>query len=157
MTLAATQESAIVQPKKILIPVDGSEPAKRAAEVGVELAALYKSSVIMLSVVPSPSYVTGQVGAPGDLTEYYKVESQDATKLVGDMMDMAKQSGVEATSKVLQPVTSVVEAISEYATSEKVDLIVVGTRGLGGIKRLVLGSVSGGLTSNAPCSVLVVR
>jgi len=54
-------------------------------------------------------------------------------------------------------VSSVVDAIVQFAEKEKVELIVVGTRGLSGLKKLILGSVSSGVVSQAPCSVLVVK
>ena len=49
------------------------------------------------------------------------------------------------------------EVILNYAKEKGVDLIVMGTRGLGGFKKLLLGSVSNGVVSHAPCSVLIVR
>jgi nucleotide-binding universal stress UspA family protein len=52
---------------------------------------------------------------------------------------------------------SVVEAIVEYATEEKAQLIVMGTRGMTGFKKMLLGSVSNGVVNHAPCAVLVVR
>ena len=47
--------------------------------------------------------------------------------------------------------------ITEFAKKERADLIVVGTRGLSGFKKLLPGSVSSGIATHAPCSVLVVR
>lgn len=58
---------------------------------------------------------------------------------------------------MVEGATSVVQAITEKALEKGVDLIVVGTRGLGVFKRLLLGSVSKGVVSHAHCSVLVVR
>ena len=52
---------------------------------------------------------------------------------------------------------SVVETIVNQAVKENVDLIIVGTRGLGGFKKLLLGSVSNGIVSRAHCPVLVIR
>ena len=52
---------------------------------------------------------------------------------------------------------SVVETIVNQAVKENVDLIIVGTRGLGGFKKLLLGSVSNGVVSHAHSPVLVIR
>jgi len=51
----------------------------------------------------------------------------------------------------------VVETIINHAAKEHVDLIIVGTRGLGGFKKMLIGSVSSGVISHANCPVLVVR
>jgi nucleotide-binding universal stress UspA family protein len=53
--------------------------------------------------------------------------------------------------------SSVVKAITDYGASRQVDLIVVGRKGLGGFKKLLLGSVSDGVVNHAASTVLVVR
>ena len=122
------------------------------------MAAIYKAGVVIISVVSPPAFfISGPVGAPADLTDYYRLEMEDANGAVNSVMSLAMNAGVDAKLQVLRPTASVTEAIIEFATAEKVDLIVVGTRGLGGFKKLLLGSVSGGVIANAPCSVLVVR
>ncbi len=60
-------------------------------------------------------------------------------------------------TEVLESRDSVVQSLSEYAANEKADLLVIGTRGLGGFKKMLLGSVSSGVVQRVPCSVLVVR
>jgi len=143
---------------KILVPVDGSEHALRAVRVASEVASKYNADLILLSVVASPGFsLVGPVGAPADLSDYYKIGNEEAQAAVEKAAVIAKEAGVRSTGKVVQPVTSAAEAIVEFATSEKVDMIVMGTRGLGGFKKLVLGSVSGGVVASSPCSVLVVR
>jgi nucleotide-binding universal stress UspA family protein len=118
----------------ILVPVDGSVSAEKSARVALDLALKYRAKIVALSIVASPGFaLTGPAGAPADLTEYYK----------------------EGTTGARQ--ASTVGAIVEFAEKEKVDLIVMGTRGLGGFKKLLLGSVSNGVVSHAPCSVLIVR
>jgi len=70
---------------------------------------------------------------------------------------MAEKKGVKAKPHTSGTVGSVVQAITDYAASEKIDLIVMGTRGMGGFKKMLLGSVSSGVVTHAQCAVLVVR
>jgi len=60
------------------------------------------------------------------------------------------------TDLILTP-TSIVGAIIQYAEDEKVDLIVIGTRGRSGIKKMLLGSVAAGVVTYAHCPVMVVK
>jgi nucleotide-binding universal stress UspA family protein len=153
-----SNEAAPPKVETILVPVDGSEHSKNAAQTAIRLASSYGAGLIVISVVAPPAYfVAGPVGAPADLTEYYKLETEDATSAVDAAVALAKEGGIAARSQVLRPDKSVVEAIVEYASNEKVDLIVIGTRGLGGFKKMLLGSVSGGVIAHAHCPVLVVR
>lgn len=142
----------------ILAPVDGSESAEKSAKVAFELAKSYGAKVTVISVVAAPGFsFTGPAGAPADLTEYYRLGTAEARRAVGSALSLAREAGVEAKGEVLEPVSSTVEAIIEYAENEKADLIVMGTRGLGGFRKLLLGSVSSGVLSHAHCSVLIVR
>ncbi|MDG6926301.1 MAG: universal stress protein [Nitrososphaerota archaeon] len=154
-------QSSVVMPpvvSRILLPVDGSEHARRAAEAAIQIASEYKASLLIVSVVSPPAFfISGPVGAPADLTDYYRLETEDASSAVNSVAELAKQAGVSVTSQILRPGKSVVEAIVEFASDEKVDLIVIGTRGLGGFRKMLLGSVSSGVISHAHCSVLVVR
>jgi len=70
--------------------------------------------------------------------------------------EVCTQEGVQAKVELLEA-TSIVQAIVELAAKENVDLIVMGTRGMTGFKKLLLGSVSDGVVTHAQCSVLVVR
>lgn len=142
----------------ILVPVDGSEYAKSAVRTAVGLASVYDATLIIISVVAPPAYgIAGPVGAPADLNEYYRLETGDATSAVDAAVAIAKEGGVSTKSEVLRPDRSVVETIVDFASNEKVDLIVMGTRGLGGFKKMLLGSVSGGVIAHAHCPVLVFR
>jgi nucleotide-binding universal stress UspA family protein len=152
------ESNAVPVVGRILLPVDGSEGARRAAETAIQLASEYKADLSIIGVVAPPSFfISGPVGAPADLTDYYRLETEDASGAVNSILELAKKAGVSATSQVLRPEKSVVEAITEFASEEKADLIVIGTRGLGGFRKMLLGSVSSGVISHAHCSVLVVR
>jgi len=69
----------------------------------------------------------------------------------------AKKRGIMVKADIPEATTSVVETIVNQAVKENADLIIVGTRGLGGFKKLILGSVSNGVVSHAHCPVLVIR
>ena len=71
-------------------------------------------------------------------------------------IEVAKDAGVSAQGELIEA-PSTVQALLEYSAREKVDLIVVGTRGTTGFKKFIMGSVSSGLAGHADCPVLVVR
>ena len=66
-------------------------------------------------------------------------------------------SGVKFKTEVVERPTSTVPAIVDYAERNKVDLIVVGTRGRSGFTKLLLGSVASGVVTYASCPVMVVK
>jgi nucleotide-binding universal stress UspA family protein len=82
---------------------------------------------------------------------------QAAEKWVNSVVSLGNRERLKVRGEVLVHAVSVVQAISGYAVEKKVDLIVIGTRGLSSFKRLAIGSASTGVLNRAPCSVLVVR
>ncbi len=70
---------------------------------------------------------------------------------------MGAEKGIKVTAAAIFNFPSVAESIISYAGEQKADLIVIGTRGRSGLKRLVLGSVASGVVAHASCPVLVVR
>ncbi len=148
-------------PKKILVPIDGSENARRAKDLGISIAKDYDAELQIISVISVPTYLVSSprvVGSPAfDLKEYYDSSGREAKNLVADAMAQAKDQGVKAKGEVLRTTSSTVFAITQFAMTESVDLIVMGTRGLGGFRKLLLGSVSSGVLTHAHCNVLVVR
>ena len=153
--------------KKILVAVDGSESAERAAGVALELAAKLKAELVVLHAIsPPPSYyhsslMTGPVVPPPpsqkEIDAYYAYARRVALGIVGPTLSEAKKRNVAAKTDIPEAVSSTVEVIVDHAARDKADLIVVGTRGLGGFKKMLLGSVSSGVISHASCPVLVVR
>lgn len=146
--------------RKILLAVDGSEPAVLAAEVAIALARNTGASLAAVSVVhvPTALYSTTGVltpGAPdlrGELSEYLHRQARGALSRV---VDMAKSEGVAVETKVLRG--HAVAEILKFVEKGGFGLLVVGSRGLSGISRLLMGSVSSALVQRAKTSVLVVR
>jgi nucleotide-binding universal stress UspA family protein len=147
--------------RKILVSTDGSENATRAENVAVELAKQYGAELIVVYVVAElvPSFYSPiGVSTPTlDYSKYFEIAESEGKKIVNRVVDAAGKQSVNVKGEVLKTGASVVEAILDASEKENVDLIVIGTRGLGGFKKLVLGSVSSGVVSHASCSVLVVR
>lgn len=147
----------------LLVAVDGSMGSRRAARVAVELAEEFNSRLLVLNVVTRtfphvfPVYVMVPPIPQKELDDYYAYVKKAATAIVDDTVSLAKERGVEVRREVLVTSSSAVQGITEYAAAERVDLIVMGTRGLGGFRKMLIGSVSSGVVTHAHCPVLVVR
>jgi nucleotide-binding universal stress UspA family protein len=165
MTTTGKQSSKTESPlrfQKILVAVDGSEGSRKASEVAVDLAEKFHAQLYVLHAFRGyPEYMTMFPSAPspsGEAIEAYEAYARKAAlEVVGRTVSMAEKKGVKAKAKTTETIGSAVEAISDYAVTEKIDLIVMGTRGMGGFKKMLLGSVSSGVVTHASCPVLVVR
>ena len=148
--------------ERILVAVDGSEGSTKASEAAVDLAEKYSAQLFVLNVFRGyPEYVTAFPSIPvpsGKAFEDYEVYARKAAlEVVGRTISIAEKKDVKAKPKTSETIGSVVQTITDYAVAEKIDLIVMGTRGLGGFKKMLLGSVSSGVVTHAHCDVLVVR
>jgi len=138
---------------RILVATDGSPSAQQAAEVAATVAKAFDSEVTVLSAIPSISARVAPLEG-----EYYSNLINKADDNADKAAATFKKAGIVVTQKeVPQGRASVVETIVDYAAKEETSLIVVGTRGLGGFKRALLGSVSSGVAEHSPCATLVVR
>ncbi len=136
--------------KNILIAYDGSPFAKRAFEVGLETARLYRAKALVLSVVqiPEPAMIYETTALLDEANAHYE-------KDFAELRAAAKSAGVPLETRVV--VGHVSDQIVQQATNEHADLIVMGHRGKSLIERWLLGSVSKRVISYAHCSVLIVR
>jgi nucleotide-binding universal stress UspA family protein len=145
---------------RILLCSDGSEHALKAASVTAEIAGKFKAVVTVLSVFNAPPAVLPIAGVP-EPNPYLAVET------LQNMNDEFHNDVHEKTDRILQeadvsfePVREMgqpVQVITEVAEKTNADLIVLGSRGLGGFQRLLMGSVSDGVIHHAHCAVLIVR
>ena len=146
---------------RILLPTDGSESAARAANLAIEIAKKFGAELIVLHViaVPATGVAKAELSPSYDveLQEYFESARKKANSIVDEVTRSAEAKDVRATHLIREYSFSVVETILEQATKTNVDLIIIGTRGLTGFKKLLVGSVSSGVVSHAHCSVLIVR
>jgi nucleotide-binding universal stress UspA family protein len=148
--------------RKILVAVDGSKPSLDASEQAISLAAKYEADLIAVHVV-SPGvrydYLEDVItpGLPASLKEVIVLAMENGQKYLDEVKQKTSESKAEVQTEVLIGATSVVKEIVEYAAEHKIDLIVIGTRGISGIKRMLLGSTASGVLSYAHCPVLIVK
>lgn len=140
--------------KHIFVPYDGSNYSKHAFHVALEIATKFGSKITLVTCLFRP---------PEDESFYIleHVKNKDSLKNnaiidLGRMQEIAKINKVSAEVHVMS-CNSAVETLTTFANSNKVDLIVMGTRGNTGFKPLLLGSVSIGVSQHATCPILLVK
>lgn len=144
--------------KEILVCSDGSDHALQAARIAGELARPFQAHITLLSVFDLPG-MAASYGAAMEIVSYAEV----LTQMEQEMHDSVQQKTGEVLQKLEVPYQSCretghpVDTILRVAEEKKADLIVLGSRGLGGFTRFLLGSVSDGVLHHAHCPVLVVR
>jgi nucleotide-binding universal stress UspA family protein len=140
-------------PKNILVPTDFSQGAEAALEYAVALAAKLDAKVHLLHVVGLQmlSAETGMVLSASIVDEIFKDNQKELDRLVAARQG---QCGFGATLLESGDARGVIQVV---ANNLKADLIVMGTHGRRGFKRLLLGSVAETLVRIAPCPVLLVR
>ena len=139
---------------RILIAVDGTSVAARAAEVGLEIAAALGSEVAFIHVV-DPAVGLG-VESGVSASDNVEMAKQDAKGL---LTSLTKQIAETANARLAREFVTVGNAAAQIAKTARewpADLIVIGTRGHGRLEAAVFGSVEASVLHNASCPVLVV-
>jgi len=137
--------------KRILLGYDGSEHAQRAARIAADIAHQQKDAEIWLVVVVEP--IPAEIGKP-----YMNELIVLRTNAGKELLDFAKEMiGEEITVHEELLFASPAQSIIEVAEDHNCDLIVMGTRGLGGLRGLLLGSQIHKVISLAHCPVLAVK
>jgi nucleotide-binding universal stress UspA family protein len=144
--------------KRVLVAFDGSEYSVKAVKAACALAKRLGSSLTLVHIFSVPVYAYGgPAGVPAVSVEALEggAKSQ-ANAMLEKGLKLAESESMEAKGEAVES-GSVVEAIVNYAAKQKMDLVVIGTRGMTGFRKMLLGSVSTGVVIHAPCPVLVVR
>ncbi len=140
--------------KKILVTTDFSTLSHEGMKVAAELVSAYSSAVILLHVVPPPHVLTSSGVSSCKVQDYY-----------GDVIRLAKESLQEIAKthfkKELSVSLQVIQGdppdeIVRLASEEKVDLIVMSTRGTSGRAKYMAGSVAVKVAGMATCPLMIV-
>ena len=137
--------------EKILLPVDGSEHSMNASRYAVDLAKQMKAEIVLIHCYSSfPTMMEGKV-FEGVIDEL----KATANKVLDPYRELLKGSAVPFTDEIIEGPTA--EAINLLAKNEKCDIVIMGSRGCGDIKGLLLGSVTHRVLQTSPCPVLIIR
>ena len=142
---------------KVLVAVDGSKPSLNASNYAIDFASKNEAELVVLCIVSPVTYSQFEYANVGRLREIEKAEKDKAEHDMDKVKQKATENKVNVKTEVLIKYTSVVKEIVEYAESNKIDLIVLGSRGRTGFKKLLLGSVANGVVTYSRCPVLVVK
>jgi nucleotide-binding universal stress UspA family protein len=144
----------VVRIATILVPTDFSPDAEAAVEHAVDFARLFGARIHLLHAY----YIAPQAATPWSYsfpTNLLDEVRQDAQRRIDALRDEIKGRGIEASGEVSGEPPSL--AITAVAERQKADLIVMGTRGLTGLKHVLLGSVAERTLRFSPCPVLIVK
>jgi nucleotide-binding universal stress UspA family protein len=151
--------------KKILIAFDGSEPSKHALDQGISIANLTGAEVFIVSVVPrvmmpvfpDEGFGAAPVTAAQDMTEYQQKMRDIYAKSLKEAEDDIAENypDLKVSTELMEGRPS--STVVEEAEKKDAELIVIGSRGLGGITGWILGSTSRRVVESCKVPILVVK
>jgi nucleotide-binding universal stress UspA family protein len=139
--------------RSIVVGTDGSESAARAVREAIDIAVRDGARLHVVTAYPDPAMFRERIAS-------------GATRVDVDLRDVAEGVGARVAREAEERSVDVntharegdpAEVILDVAKEQDADLIVVGSRGLSGVRRFLLGSVSAKVSEHAPCSVMIVR
>ncbi len=142
--------------QRILVPVDGSESAETAITLAANLARYYGAEILVCNSVDYVAIAAEtSVGFGADLAGMFQALDDGAKEIIGAAIKRLKNEGFDATGYKLDGRAA--NSIVSFAIEQNVDAIVMGTRGLGGLPHLMLGSTAEGVLRMATVPVFVVH
>ena len=138
--------------RTVLVATDFSDTAQAGIDWALELARTHQAQIVLVHGLMLPNRATDFVPSPPDLTEKLQ---EAASGRLNEAAERARGHGAEVVTDLRIGLPS--QAILEAAEERSVDLVVLGTRGLGGLQHLFLGSTAQRVVQHAECPVLTVH
>ncbi len=141
---------------RILVALDGSEYSLKALGFAIDLAKKYQSQLVLVHVVMRQIYAINppEAGILAGTAIVRELEAEGKA-ILAKGEETVKAQGLLVEARMRQGVPA--EELLRAAVDEKVDLIVLGSRGLSQVRAFLLGSVSDKVSHHAKCPVLIVR
>jgi nucleotide-binding universal stress UspA family protein len=137
--------------EKILVPLDGSEYSLQALEKAVQIAKKFDGKITLINVYSVSSFNV----TPSQVFAYVLEIRKSGELILAEGEKIVKAEGVQVETLLKEG--HIVEEILKKTREGNFDLIVIGAKGISKLKEILLGSVSYGVTSHAPCPVLIVK
>ena len=147
---------------KILVPMDGSENSFRAASFAIDLASKYEAELQVIHILELNPNIAAMGFYGVSMAKEIPIMQEEAKRQAETWFEHVKKQAddahvrMEAKIIVEFPLTLVGEIVN-YAENNGINMIVMGSRGRTGFKKLLLGSVASGVITYAPCPVLIVK
>lgn len=144
----------------ILVPLDGSKNADNALDTAISISKKNHSRLILLHVIDDYvlDFMTDMEGMEIPNSTTVKIKSglkKKAMKMLDERSNKVSKNGISCETEIR--IGNVGDEILNYSKQNQVDLIIMGARGLGKLKQLLLGSVSNKVVINSHCPVLIVK
>lgn len=143
--------------KKILVAIDGSEISEKVLQQAKTIGEQFNSEILVMTIVKRlvPAYHY-RLGADFGHTHLVNKESEEiAERMIGHAEETFKDYAGKFDTLLAHGDPA--EGILEIAEKENPDLLIMGNRGLGGFRRIMLGSVSTKVLHHAACTVMIVK
>ena len=140
---------------KILVAVDGSNESMNAARHAIGLARKDGAQLVVITAMRLPS-LYGWSPAESPYT-WQKKYAKERKKWFDEIEKLSKRNNVKIQTEIVEGTMSAQGTIVKYAEEHNVDVIVVGTRGMSGFAKQLLGSTALGVVTYAHCTVIVVK
>jgi len=140
---------------KILVAIDGSKDAGKGAELALDMAKTQGAEVWLVAIIPVYPGIDLEITARARDSLNNKLSAQ-AELALAKAKDLFQASGITPKAMIVGS-GAIADEIVTMAEQEKMNLIVIGSRGLGATGRFSLGGTAMKIISHAPCSVLVAR
>lgn len=145
--------------KRILSPVDGSKNSDLAVKESGILAKKFKANLTLLHVAHTETSFSKQYSDEyadeSNVSYMSEIDKKEAEDILKQSLETLKPRGVKPKTAIRmgEPATEILE----FATENDIDYIVMGSRGLSGIKKFLMGSISTRVMEHSDCSVLIVK
>jgi len=145
--------------KKILLPIDGSENSKKATNYVLELAKKFDSKVYVLNSYEMPAIA---MAPPAGAVSHYRLNAEIeqnlkeySQKILGECAKIFKDNNIDV--EIIMTKGEAGPKIVEKAEENDCDLIVIGNRGLGSVRSILLGSVSNYVVHHIKSPILLIH
>lgn len=144
--------------KNIVVAVDGSDTSRLALQEAMKLAKGLKAKLYILHI--ADEHISNWLGVPIDMKKCQDKVKEYSREVIKSMEQETKNVGIDATCQLLEyedAESSISDKILEYTQQLNADLLVIGTHGRRGVRRILLGSVAEEIIHIATLPVLLIR